>query len=132
MSPPIVGPRLVPARRLTIHLTLADHFHEHGHTRHTPLGTELLLRAHRAGMSGATTVHGVAGFGHSHKIHRQPVWGLVDRAPIIVMIVDTAERIDAFIAANQELFRECLATVSDLRMVPRPGGIHHPRRWRRA
>jgi len=132
MSPPIVAPRLVPARRLTIHLTLADHFHEHGHTRHTPLGTELLLRAHRAGMAGATTVHGVAGFGHSHKIHRQPVWGLVDRAPIIVMIVDTAERIDAFIAANRELFRECLATVSDLKMVPRPGGIHHPRRGRHA
>lgn len=126
-----MAPPLVPARRLTIHLTLADHFHEHGHTRHTPLGTELLLRAHRAGMAGATTVHGVEGFGHSHKIHRQPVWGLVDRAPILVMIVDTAERIDAFIAVNRELFGECLATVRDLLMVPRPGGVHHPVRRRR-
>jgi PII-like signaling protein len=130
MPPPPVSPALVPARRLTIHLTLADHFHEQGHTRHTPLGTELLLRAHRAGMAGATTVHGVEGFGHSHKIHRQPVWGLVDRAPIIVMIIDTSDRIDAFIAANRELFRECLATVSELKMVPRPAGVHHPRRRR--
>lgn len=121
-------PPLIPGRRLTIHLTLADHFHEHGHTRHTPLGTELLLRAHRAGMAGATTVHGLEGFGYSKKIHRQPVWGLVDRAPIIVMIVDTADRIDAFIGANRELFRECLATVSDLQMVPRPRGAHHPSR----
>ena len=124
-------PPLVRARRLTIHLSLADHFHERGRTRHTPLGNELVLRAHHAGMAGATTIHGVEGFGHSHKIHRQPVWGLIDRGPIIVMIVDTADRIDAFIAANRELFRECLATVSDLKMVPRPDGVHHPRRGSR-
>lgn len=123
-------PSLVPGRRLTIHLTLADHFHEHGHTRHTPLGNELVLRAHHAGMAGATTIHGVEGFGHSNTIHRQPVWGLIDRGPIIVMIVDTADRIDAFIAANRELFGECLATVSDLKMVPRPSGVHHPHRGR--
>lgn len=121
---------LVPGRRLTIHLTLADHFHENGHARHTPLGTELVHRAHKAGMAGATTIHGIEGFGHSHKIHHQPVWGLVDHAPILVMIVDTAERIDAFIAANRELFRECLATVSNLRMLPRPEGVHHPERQR--
>lgn len=112
MSPP-----MVPVRRLTIHLTQADHFQEHGHVRHTPLGTEIVLRAHHAAMAGATTVHGVEGFGHSHKIHRQPVWGLVDRAPIVIMIVDTQERIDAFIAANQELLHECLATVSNSRML---------------
>lgn len=123
-------PTLITAKRLTIHLTWADHFHEQGHTNHTPLGTELLLRAHRAGMAGATTVHGAEGFGLSNKIHRQPVWGLIDRAPIIVMIVDSADRIDGFVAANQELFRECLATVSDLKMIPRPHGVHHPSRGR--
>lgn len=115
---------LVRARRLTIHLTLADHFHQHGRTQHTPLGTELLFRAHRAGIAGATTIRGVEGFGHSQKIHHRPTWGLVDRAPIIVMMVDTPEVIDAFISANRELFAECLATVSDLRLVPRTDGVH--------
>lgn len=119
---------LVSARRLTIHLTLADHFHEHGHTRHTPLGTELLFRAHKAGLGGATIIHGTAGFGHSHKIHHQPTWSLADRAPIIVMMVDTAERIDAFIAANRGLFAECLATLSDLHVVTTPNRQFQPDR----
>lgn len=107
--------QLVAARRLTIHLTNADHFHEHGRTQHNPLGTELVFRAHRAGLAGATTVHGVQGFGVSAKVHREPTWGLIDRAPLIVMFVDTPERIEAFITANRELFAECLATVSDTR-----------------
>lgn len=119
--------RMVAARRLTIHLTLADHFHEGGRTRHTPLGTELLFRAHRAGLAGATIVHGVEGFGHSHKIHNQPTWGLVDRAPILVMIVDTAEAIDTFISANRALFAECLATVNDLRLVLPSGPVSDSR-----
>lgn len=112
--------QFVTARRLTIHLSLADHFHERGRTQRTPLATELLLRAHRAGMAGATTIHGVEGFGHSQKIHHRPVWSLVDRGPIIVVIVDRPDRVDAFIAANRELFGECLATVSDVRVIPRP------------
>jgi len=112
---------LIRARKLTIHLTLADHFHEHGRTRHTPLGTELLFRAHKAGLAGATIIHGTAGFGHSQKIHHRPTWGLLDRAPIIVMIIDTAERIDAFIADNRPLFAECLATLSDLKLMTGPG-----------
>jgi PII-like signaling protein len=121
-------PPLVPARRLTIHLALADKFHDRGRTRHTPLCAELVLRAHRAGMAGATTVQGIAGYGHSHKVHHAPVWGLVDRSPVIVMIVDSPERIDEFIADNSELFRECLATVSDLEMIPRPDGRAGPGR----
>jgi PII-like signaling protein len=114
--------RLVPAKRLTIHLTRADHFRVDGRPRHTPLGTELVLRAHKAGLAGAATLPGVQGFGHSLRVHRQPVWGLVDHAPILVMIVDTADRIDDFIESNQGLFRECLATVSDLRLVVRTAG----------
>ena len=127
LSPAGTGPALVPARRLTIHLTLADHFHEGGHTRHIPLGTELVFRAHRAGLAGVTVIHGVEGFGHSQKVHHQPTWGLVDRAPIIVMMVDTAESIDSFIAANRELFAECLVTLSNLMLSPRPRGLHRPR-----
>lgn len=113
-------PALHAERRLTIHLGLADRFHEDGHAQHTPLGAELLLRAHRAGLSGATIVHGTQGFGHSGKVHHTPTWGLVDRAPIIVLIVDAPERIDAFIEANRDLFAECLATVSDLRRFGAP------------
>jgi hypothetical protein len=82
-------------------------------------------------MAGASILHGAEGYGYSGKIHHAPVWSLVDRAPIIVLIVDTADRIEAFIAANYELFAECVATVSDLRLLARPGGLHHPSRQSR-
>ncbi len=112
-----MAPILTRAQRLTIHLTPADQFREHGRAQHTPLGTELVLRAHRAGLAGATTVHGIEGFGRSSRVHSQRPWGLIDRAPIIVMIVDSPERIDAFVTANPDLFDACLATVSDLTLV---------------
>lgn len=108
---------LVRARRLTVHLGFADHFDVHRRHQRTPLGTELIFRAHKAGLRGATTLHGVEGFGHSDKIHHTPTWGLVDRAPSIVIIIDTADRIDAFIQANEELFGQCLATISDLQVL---------------
>ncbi len=113
---------LVSARRLTVHLGMSDHVHD-GRAGHTPLGAELLHRAHRAGLAGATTIHGTQGFGHSRTVHREPVWGLVDHGPAVLMFVDTAERIERFITANRELFGQCLATVSDLTMVPRPDGV---------
>lgn len=117
---------LIPARRLTIHLSRSIHSHEHGYSRHPPLGTELLLRAHRAGMAGATTVRGVGRFGHSYETHRQPVWGLVDRAAIIVVAVEIVDRTEALVAAIRELFSECLAIVGDLQVVPRRAYAHDP------
>lgn len=114
--------QLVLGRRLTIHLGAADRCVEAGHQRHTPLGTELLLRAHRAHLHGATVLRGIEGFGHSTHIHRAGVWTMVDRTPLVIVVIDTADRVDAFVRANGDLLSQCLTTVSEVRIVGRPVG----------
>lgn len=88
--------------RLSVYLGNADISH------HRSISGEILHRAHRAGLAGAATLQGVEGFGHSAKIHDRPVWTLVDRTPITVHIVDTEDRIRAFLPQLADFADSCL------------------------
>jgi len=69
-------------------------------THIAPTYERLVQRAGRARLAGATVIRGIYGFG-SRGIHASSAWHLVDPAPVIVEIVDSAERIAGF--ANNEL-----------------------------
>lgn len=88
--------------RLSVYLGNAD-IH-----RHRSVSGEILSRADRAGMGGACTLQGIEGFGHSAKIHDRPVWRLVDRTPVTVHIIDTEQRIRAFVSQLDDLADSCL------------------------
>jgi hypothetical protein len=96
------------ATRLSVYLGNADTDH------HRALSTEIVSRARRAGLRGATTLHGIAGFGHSGTIHDEPTWGLVDRSPITVHIIDTTERIQAFLPQLDEFAGRCLVVCDEV------------------
>ncbi|MGI9080332.1 MAG: DUF190 domain-containing protein [Acidimicrobiales bacterium] len=98
-------------RRLTIFVGEADH---HGHT---PLATEIVQRAHRAGLAGASVFRGVEGYGASNHIHTTRILSLSDDLPIAVIIVDTDERIAAFLPDLDELITEGLVIVDDVEVV---------------
>lgn len=98
----------VRAFRLSIYLGNADIDHHH------PVGPEILFRAHRAGLAGATTLHGIEGYGHSGKVHDTPTWTVVDRTPVTVHIVDSAERIRAFLPRLDDLAGKCLIVVDEV------------------
>lgn len=51
----------------------------------------------RNGIAGATVIKGVMGYGSSSIISTQKFWEFTEKVPVIVEIVDTAEKIDAFI-----------------------------------
>jgi len=105
-------------RRLTIFVGEADH---HGHT---PLATEIVQRAHRAGLAGASVFRGIEGYGASNHIHTTRILSLSDDLPIAVIIIDTDERIQAFLPELDELITEGLVIIDDvevLKYVGRPG-----------
>jgi hypothetical protein len=85
------------ACRLSIYLGNADTYH------HRALSGEIVHRAHRAGLAGATTLQGIEGFGRSNTIHAAPHWGLRDRTPITVCIVDTPDKIEGFLSLLDDL-----------------------------
>ncbi len=105
-------------KRLTIFIGEAD---RHGHT---PLATEIVQRAHAMGLAGASVFRGVEGYGASNHIHTTRILSLSDDLPIAVVIVDTDERIQAFLPELDELITEGLVILDEvevLKYVGRPG-----------
>jgi uncharacterized protein len=105
-------------KRLTIFVGESDH---HGRT---PLATEIVQRAHAAGLAGASVFRGIEGYGASNHIHTTRILSLSDDLPIAVVIVDTHERIQGFLPQLDELITEGLVIIDEvevLKYVGRPG-----------
>lgn len=102
-------------KRLTIFIGEADH---HGHT---PLATEIVHRAHAAGLAGATVFRGVEGYGASNHIHTTRILSLSDDLPIAIVIIDTDEAIQGFLVDLDELITEGLVIVDDVDVIKYAG-----------
>ena len=101
-----------PALRLTVYLADGEQFH------HRPVYTEIVHRAHRAGLAGASVFRGMEGFGrNSRSVHTSRLLDLADNLPLLVVIVDTAERIRAFVPELREISPHSLVTVEEVEVV---------------
>jgi uncharacterized protein len=100
-----------PATRLTIFIGEADQWH------HRPLSTEIVHRAHAAGIAGATVLRGVEGYGASSRVHTSRLLSLSSDLPVAVVIVDVAERIDAFLPELDELIAEGMVIRDEVHVV---------------
>lgn len=99
------------ARRLTIFLGEEDRYD------HKPLATEIVHRAQQAGLAGATVLRGVEGFGASNHIHTTRILSLSNDLPIVVVIVDDAERVQSFLPELDELVTEGLVILDDVEVI---------------
>jgi len=111
---------LVRACRLSIYVGNA---HTH---KYRALSGEILHRAHRAGLAGATTLQGIEGYGHSSTVHSTPRWRLTDRTPITVHLIDTPERIRAFLPQLDDLVDRCVIVCDEVAVLRPPGGVGRP------
>lgn len=88
-----------------------------------PLYEALLILAKEQGVAGATVVKAVAGMGAHSELHSFSVWALNQQLPLIVAIIDTAEKIEGFLKAAEPLIEEGLVTMNDIEVVQ----YHHPK-----
>ena len=100
-----------PALRLTILIGEDDIWH------HKPLYTEIVHRAHDAGLAGATVLRGIEGYGASSRIHTTRLLSLSEDLPIAVVIIDTDDRVRAFLPQLDELVTEGLVVIDPVEVI---------------
>ncbi|MDT3725604.1 DUF190 domain-containing protein [Streptomyces sp. DSM 41972] len=89
--------------------------------RHRPLYSEIVHRAHAAGLAGASVFRGIEGFGASSLVHTSRLLSLSEDMPVAVVVVDTEERVRAFLPEVDALVTEGLVFLERCEIVPRPG-----------
>ena len=108
------SPRPRLARRLMI---IVD---EDATIGHKPVYTEIVERAHRAGLAGASVFRGIEGFGSARQIHTSRILSLAENLPAMIVIVDTVEAIDQFLPQLAELGVRGVIAVDDVELA-QPG-----------
>ena len=76
-----------------------------------PLYEWLVLKAKEQGLAGATVLRGLMGFGANSRVHTAKILRLSEDLPIIIEIVDTEEKIRAFLSEIDGVIKEGLATL---------------------
>jgi uncharacterized protein len=117
----LVAPAGLPTRitahavRVSIYLGESDQHGQH------PLHHEIVRRARAAGLAGATVFRGMEGYGASSVIHTARLLTLSEDLPVTVVIIDTPERVDAFLPTLDDLITEGLVVREDVDIVKYAG-----------
>lgn len=77
----------------------------------TPLYVAIVQKAREMHLAGATVLHGSLGFGQSAHLHRGHFFPLTQDLPVVIEIVDSEEKINAFLPALDQIMESGLVTL---------------------
>ncbi len=77
-----------------------------------PLYEAIVEEARKSGLAGATVWKGSLGFGAHSRMHTAKILRLSEDLPVVIEIVDAAEKIEAFVRGHlDEMVQEGLVTL---------------------
>lgn len=82
-----------------------------------PLFEAIVRKVREAGGAGATVLRGIEGFGAHSRIHTARILRLSEDLPIVVEIVDTAEKIDALLPILDAMIEDGLVTIETVQIL---------------
>jgi PII-like signaling protein len=88
------------AKRLRIYISSTDKF------KHSPLYEVIVFAAKRYGITGATVLKGIMGFGASSEVYSNKLWEISEKLPLIVEIIDEPHKIDSFFDTIRPYFEK--------------------------
>ena len=99
-----------PGKAVTIYIGETDHWHG------KPLYAAIVERARQFGMAGATVTRGTMGFGADSRMHTASILRLSEDLPVVIQIVDTPDRIEAFLPLLDEMVDEGMVMTWDVKI----------------
>ena len=87
---------------------------KHGHI---PLYEAIVQSARKAGLAGATVLRGLMGYGRHSVVHTSKILRLSEDLPMVVEIVDSLQKIEAFLPALDAMIRDGLVTLEKVRVI---------------
>jgi len=106
-----VFPTPEAAQRLTIYIGESDRW------QGRPLYEAIVLKAREMHMAGATVLRGPMGFGADSRIHTAKILRLSQDLPIVIDIVDSAEKIALLRPHLEKMVAGGLVTLEDVKVL---------------
>ncbi|MHB1533628.1 MAG: DUF190 domain-containing protein [Acidimicrobiales bacterium] len=107
-------------KRLTVFVGEYDRYHRRS------LAGAIMERAREEGLAGATMLRGIEGFGATGRLHTTRLLSASDDLPVVIEIVDRAQRIDAFLPILDEMITEGLVTIEEVQVQAHLSPRRHP------
>lgn len=82
-----------------------------------PLYEAIVLKAREMHLAGATVLRGPLGFGHASRLHTAKILRLAQDLPLVIEIVDTQEKIDAFLPTLDAMMASGLVTLEKVQVL---------------
>ena len=85
--------------------------------QHKPLYEALVLKAREAHLAGATVLRGPMGFGKASRLHTAKILRLSTDLPLVIEMVDSEEKINAFLPVLEEMLGGGLVTLEKVKVL---------------
>jgi PII-like signaling protein len=85
--------------------------------QHQPLYEAIVLKARELHLAGATVLRGPMGFGAASRIHTAKILRLSMDLPIVIEIVDTADKVQALLPFLDEMMGGGLVTLEKIEVI---------------
>ena len=82
-----------------------------------PLYEQIVLKARKLDLAGATVIRGIMGFGANSRLHTAKLLRLSEDMPVVVELVDTENNINKILPFLDETVEEGLITLEKARVI---------------
>lgn len=103
----------VPEDAVLLRIFIGENDKHHG----KPLYEAIVLAARSAQLAGATVMRGPMGFGHSSHLHTAKILRLSEDLPLIIEIVDSEAKINAFLPSLDTMMGSGLVTLEKVKVL---------------
>jgi len=108
----------LPHESLLLRIFIGESDRHAGH----PLHEAIVLKARELHLAGATVLRGAMGFGKSSRLHTTKILRLSVDLPLVIEIVDSEEKINAFLPVLDGLIGGGMVTLEPVRVIHYRGG----------